>query len=200
MIDILLANTLVGSALAPNSSAATSSVCVVDAATILQLTPDEFDQSSTTGWRPISAKPGCREAAADLIEEYRRSNWNKLLPHELHINYWHEGQLRAFEGQTDRAIPLLLAGINPDSIDGFPHYAMATVAFLQEDLVALRAARGRLAALPEPTWFIEAKDKGQIRHDARWPPNLDVVDGLIMCFGNSYSVAYSDSSCRPSGS
>ncbi len=196
MRHVLLAAAFAGGVLALNSSKAASPDCAVDVATMLQLTPDEFDQSSVEGWRSLSDRVGCRAAAADLIGEYRRSNWGNLLPHQVHLSYWHEGQLRAFEGQTDRAVPLLLAGANPDSIDGFPHYAMATVAFLQRDLAALRAARERLATLPEPTWFKDTKDEGQIRDDMMWPPNLDVVDGLIICFSRPYSEAYSDPSCR----
>lgn len=171
--------------------------CAVDTARMIQLTYEDFDQNPSKGWRSVSRRPECRVAAADLIREYRTANWGKLLPHQLHLNYWHEGQLRAFGAQVDRAIPLLLAGANPDSIDGFPHYAMATVAFLQRDLAALRAARVRLAALPEATWFKEAKTRGQIGKDMKWPPNLDVVDGLIACFDKPYSEAYGHPNCRP---
>lgn len=164
---------------------------------MLRLSHQDFDQNETKGWRSVSAKPECRIAAADLIREYRKANSGKLLPHQLHLNYWHEGQLRAIEGQTDAAVPLLLAGANPDSIDGFPHYAMATVAFLQRDLSALKAARARLAALPVPEWFEATKRDAPAAREMRWPLNLDVVDGLIKCFGKPYSEAYGHPNCRP---
>lgn len=201
MIEVLsgaaLAGALAEAAPTMRSSASASATCAVDANAMLRLSVHEFDQDPTKGWRSIDAKRGCGIAAADLIRDYRRANWGKLLPHELHLNYWHEGQVRASEGQTDRAVPLLLAGASPDSIGGFMHYAMATVAFLQRDLGALKAARGRLGALPEAKWFSEAKGKGQIPESMKWPPNLDVVDGLIACFDKPYSEAYGKASCRP---
>jgi hypothetical protein len=201
MIEVLFAAALAGvsaeAAHTTQSSASDVVTCVVNAGAMLRLGVHEFDQDATKGWRSITAKPDCGIAAADLIRDYRRANWGKLLPHELHLNYWHEGQVRASEGQTDRAVPLLLAGANPDSIDGFMHYAMATVAFLQRDLGALEAARRRLAALPEAKWFAEAKSKGQVPKSMKWPPNLDVVDGLIACSDKPYSEAYGHPSCRP---
>ena len=200
MIEVLFAAALAGASAeaAPTtqSSASASATCAVDANAMLRLSVHEFDQDPTKGWRSIDAKRGCGIAAADLIRDYRRANWGKLLPHELHLNYWHEGQVRATEGQTDRAVPLLVAGANPDSIDGFVHYAMATVAFLQRDRGALEAARRRLAALPEAKWFAEAKSKGQVPESMKWPPNLEVVDGLIACFDKPYSKAYGQLSCR----
>lgn len=181
-------------------ASASQPTCNVDRTAMLRLSPDDFDQNWTKGWRPLASKPQCRVAAADLIGEYRKANWGKLQPHELHINYWHEGQLRAAAGQTDAAIPLLLAGVGPDSINGaFVHYAMATVAFLQRDLPALEAARARLAALPVPQWYEEETKKGSTAAPImKWPLNLDVVDGLIKCFSKPYSEAYGGADCRPS--
>ncbi len=170
--------------------------CEIDRSTMLRLSHEDFDEDATKGWRSVSRRAGCRLAAANLVRDYRMENWGKLRPHELHLNYWHEGQLRAFECDTDAAVPLLLAGANPDSIDGFPHYAMATVAFLQRDLVALKAARARLASLPVPQWFNKAKKTASLGSRMRWPANLDVVDRLIACFEKSYSEAYSNPECR----
>ena len=201
MIRALLAAALAGAPTAVAQNGATPSptpqpTCEVDRTAMLRLSPHDFDQNETKGWRPLSAHPECRLAAADLIREYRNANWGKLLPHEAHINYWHEGQLRASAGETEAAIPLLLAGVNPASIDGFPHYAMATVAFLQRDLSALKQARARLAALPVPQWFDEMKRNAPAARKMKWPLNLDVVDGLIRCFHKPYSEAYGHPDCR----
>ena len=37
--------------------------------------------------------------------------------------------------------------------------------------------------------------KATYGRELAWPLNLDVVDGLIACFGEAYSKAYGD--CRP---
>ncbi len=173
------------------------SECDVDRPAMMQLSHHDFDQNFAKGWRLLASKPECRIAAADLIREYRKANWSKLKPHELHINYWHEGQLRAAANQTEAAIPLLLAGVGTDTIGGFEHYAMATVAFLQRDLPGLEAARARLAAIPvPPRWYEEHAKDAPTAPIMKWPPNLDVVDGLIKCFTKPYSEAYGPE-CRP---
>ena len=166
-----------GEATAPNSS------CSVDKEAMLRLSPSDFDQGPH-GWRALAAKPDCHLATADLIAEYRHKHWRTSELFELHISYWHEGQMRASADQRELAVKLLLAGVSPQSI-GFSDYALATVAFLQNDLEALRTARARLAAAPKPAEFT-----------GKWPPNLDVVDGLLACFGKPYLEAYS-ASCRP---
>jgi hypothetical protein len=155
--------------------------CQVDTEAILRLSPSEFDQDPTGGWRTLTATPGCEVVIADLLAEYRRRNWGIFKEYELHLNYWHEGQVRAFAGQYDEAVPLLLAGVDPHAIGGFSEYALATVAFLQNNRQALKAARDRLAAVPRPEFV----------PDGEWPPNLKIVDSLIACFGRPYSEAYS---------
>src|SRR6266542_386560 len=85
--------------------------CTVDLDAMLKLPPYDFDQTDK-GWRSI-AKPECNITAADLIGTYRRANWGKLTNNDVAISYWHEGQSRAMAGQTEQAIPLLLAGVNP---------------------------------------------------------------------------------------
>jgi len=141
---------------------------------------------------------GCKAAAADLLEAYRDANRAIMTSDDLHANYWHEGQIRAALDQRDRAIRLLLAGVNPNSPStAFAEYALGTVAFLNNDRPALLAARARLAALPAPAGFaddmVEAKQKYGM--DLVWPINLDVLDGLIACFGEPYRKAYGE--CRP---
>src|SRR5437016_917782 len=84
--------------------------CAVDTEAALKFAPARFDQDPKGGWRPLGARPNCTAAAADLIAAYRKARWATLTPSELHLNYWHEGQLRANAGQNDRAVPLLMAG------------------------------------------------------------------------------------------
>jgi len=179
--------------------------CMVDLKSMLELSPYDFDQTEK-GWRSLDAKPGCHVAAADLIATYRRANWGKIDANGVAISYWHEGQARAIGGETKLAIPLLLAGVNPGFTGAGPEvdrqssplgmanaqYALATVAFLQADLATLKLARARLAELPAPESYkgIRPEPVGA----AKWPPNLNVVDGLIACFGKPYAVAYG---CRP---
>lgn len=159
--------------------------CVVDTQAMLGLSFAEFDQGSA-GWRALAVKPGCDAQTANLIAQYRTRHWGELQQHELHILYWHEGQVRAAAGQSQAAIPLLLTGVNPVSDLGFSDYALATVAFLHNDRAGLQSARDRLAALARPSFWPAER---------AWPPNLDVVDGLLTCFGKTYREAYSE--CRP---
>ena len=191
MIAVILAAALGGSTQAPTEGppappqTVLENDCSVDTEAMLDMSPEDFDQSPQ-GWRSLQAKGDCFAETADLIAGYRERHWRTLQLYELHISYWHEGQVRALASQTELAIKLLLAGVSPQSTYGFSEYALATVAFLQNDLEALKSARARLAATPRPVEFAGAK----------WPPNLDVVDGLIACFGRPYREAYS-ATCRP---
>jgi hypothetical protein len=172
-------------------------MCSIDVAAVLKLSPHEFDQGPH-GFRALASKPGCDAETADLIALYRRTNWAKLDQGQVAISYWHEGQSRAFAGQRDQAIPLLLAGVNPGvsgvnaEVDAesalysnaFAQYALATVAFLQNDLPALKRARERLAAIPMPASY------AKLDSPSPWPMNLKFVDGFIACFGKTYRQAY----------
>jgi hypothetical protein len=88
---------------------------------------------------------------------------------------------------------------DPSSVafaQAWAEYALATVAFLHHDLPALKAARARLVAIPEPPeyqQFLKTVPPAGLAA-AKWPLNLNVVDGLITCFGKPYSEAYG---CRP---
>ena len=172
--------------------------CAHDRAALLALSPDAFDQDMDGGWRPLGDKPECHETAADLLAAYRAARWGELNPDQLHLNYWHEGQMRATLGQRDKAVQLLLAGVNPNVwSSGQENYALGTVAFLLNDRPALQAARDRLAATPKPEGFDDAaaRFRAQYGRDLVWPMNLDVLDGLLVCFGQDYATAYGD--CRP---
>lgn len=172
--------------------------CAYDRATLLALSPAAFDQDLEGGWRTLSEKPECTATAADLLAAYRRAHWGELTPGELHINFWHEGQLRAGLGQTEAATRLMMAGVNPETPNsGFSDYALGTIAFLHQDRSGLLAARERLAATPKPADFDRAAERFKATYgfDLKWPVNLDVLDGLIACFGRPYNDAYGD--CQP---
>jgi hypothetical protein len=179
---------------------AAAEACAYDREAMLALSPDAFDQDTSGGWRPLEQRPGCEEAAADLLAAYREAHRSTLNVADLHISYWHEGQVRAgLEGQTERAVRLLMAGVNPTSTgDGFQEYALGTVAFLNHDRAALEAARARLAATPPPATWPEtvAEFRSKFGVEVKWPMNLDVLDGLIACFDKPYNEAYGRA-CRP---
>jgi hypothetical protein len=119
--------------------------------------------------------------------------------------------MRASAGQYERAIPLLESARKTEAQDplGWNYYVDATTAFLRHDRAALLNAREQLAAVvyPEGSGLPPLKDgyiefpsrPGQPVMRMRWPPNIEVVDGLVACFGKPYSEAYGSVSCRPSG-
>lgn len=181
--------------------------CTHDADALLALDEQAFDQDLSGGgggWRAVANIPGCELEAADLLAAYRARH-----PDAGRLLAWHEGQLRASAGRYRDAIPLLDAARRPSAEDpaGWNHYVDATLAFLRRDRRGLKAARERLAAVPYPEdggmpplkdGYLEfAAGPGQPARRFRWPPNLDVVDGLLACFGKPYSQAYG-MPCRPS--
>lgn len=158
--------------------------CPVDRRAMLELGVNAFDQDQRGGWRPLSERPGCEAAGADLIREYR-----DFLQDRMPILYWHEGQLRANLGQTDAAIGLMERARRAERDERAPWwnaYVDGTLAFLRGDRLALTAAHDRLAAIARPA------DAG----GRPWPPNLAVIEGLIRCFGRPYREAYAET-CRP---
>lgn len=160
--------------------------CAFDTPKLMSLDPAEFDQDLHGGWRSVAYVPGCQRAAADLIKRYRRAHGSTS------ILYWHEGQLRAQSGQVARAIGLLDKSRKPAATDdfGWNPYVDATIAFLRRDRRALIEARQRLVALPRPKNFSPTATLIGSPVKLAWPPNLNVVDGLIACFGKSYQEAY----------
>ncbi len=166
-------------------AAAPTQPCAFDAQKMMSLSLAEFDQDMNGGWRAIARVPSCRKAAADLIRRYRKKHG------ATPILYWHLGQLRAEVGQKDRAIRLFDLSRKPMEADpiGWNHYVDATIAFMRRDRPALLAARQRLAAIPKLEGFNPVSPSGQ-PINMTWPPNLNVVDGLIACFGRGYEEAY----------
>lgn len=159
--------------------------CAHDRAALLALDQQAFDQDMEGGWRMLARDPACYLAAADLIRDYRAM-------HGLTdtILFWHEGQMRAQAGQDAAAAALFEQSRKPPGDPfGWNFYVEASLAFLRRDRFALLAAREALARLPRPADFDPRDARGQ-PVQVRWPPNLNVVDGLIACFGQSYRAAY----------
>lgn len=178
--------------------------CIYDQEELLSLDEAAFDQDLPNGgWRKIGNIPGCEAAAAELIAAYRARH-----PESSSTVAWHQGQMLASAGMNEQAVPILESAKKDPSEDvgGWNYYVEATIAFLSGDKERLELARDQLAAVPYDATpglpplvdgYIELPtqpDQPPIR--MRWPPNIDVVDGLISCFGKSYSEAYG-SSCRP---
>jgi hypothetical protein len=115
--------------------------------------------------------------------------------------YWHEAQLRAASGETEAALDLFRITLamekhvaGPDD-PGDAIYNEATIAFLARDKATLLKKRSELASIPMPAGFEKGvedfKRKFPGAPPPAWPPNLNVVDGLIACFDRPYSEAYS---------
>lgn len=178
-----------------------SKSCSYDRKRILGLEEGQFDQDSAGGWRELSSRPGCDLIAADLIRDYRKEHGM-----ESGLLYWHEAQLRAVAGHSKEAVSLMKLARKPVKEDraGWNLYVDATIAFLRRDRVALRQARSKLASVPPPigenippvvNGFMEVEmDNGPLTK-IRWPPNIDVVEGLENCFDKPYVVAY-ETECR----
>jgi hypothetical protein len=178
-------------AYAQQASATETMDCRYDSS-ILSLGIDAFDQDMDGGWRKIASQPGCEKTAADAIKLYREATQR-----QLGTLFWHEAQLRATYGDSAVAIILMQKARKPgDDIFGWNAYVDATISFLEGDRQGLLAARARLAQTPEPAKRNCVDTKGQKISCGAWPANLDVVDGLIACFGKPYAEAYG-SECRP---
>lgn len=185
----MLAAVLLAAALTANTPH-----CSVDRAALLALDQNSFDQDLKGGWRAIADRPGCELVAADLLREYRLAHPESRNPGIL---YWHEGQIRAIAGDAQGAVPLLEQSRKVTDGFGWNPYVDATVAFLRGDRTRLEAARQSLAAISPPAdWEQMVADvKAKSGMQMTWPPNLDVVDGLIACFGKPYREAYGNR-CR----
>jgi hypothetical protein len=182
--------------------AASTPSCAYDRAAMLALSPHAFDQDPKAGWRPVADRPGCLDAAADLLAAYRTAHWAAMTPGELHLNYWHQGQVLALAGHGAAAAPYLMAGVHPeDDVIDFADYALGTVAFLEHDREGLESARRRLAARPTPPDWSRTviRFKAATGRPPPWPVNLDVLDGLLACFDKPYAEAYAHD-CRAKSS
>lgn len=170
--------------------------CIEDREAYFSLDFWTFDQDLERGHRAIARKPGCQLVAADLIRdyharlreigepvtfEYNEQEVTISATGEVSLLYWHEGQTRAFEGQTSQAIELFELSLKPEveNHGAWNEYALASIAFLKNDLPELKTQRSAMAK-SEPQNSI----------------NLGVVDSLIACFGATYREAYGSDECN----
>lgn len=156
------------------------------------LSEDAFDQDLEGGWRRL-AMQGCEAEAADLIRDYRNAAPRK----RSGLLAWHEGQLRAELGQYEAAIKLFESSREPPADDkiGWNFYVDGTIAFLRSNRAGLEQARASLSRVPKPKDAPVYRYKGKVVPVA-WPPNLNVLDGMIKCFGRPYKEAYGSKDCR----
>ncbi|MEM8725074.1 MAG: hypothetical protein AAGE86_06095 [Pseudomonadota bacterium] len=168
--------------------------CSYDLEAMLELDRQSFDQDIPDGgWRALS-RDGCHAEAAELIRTWRHEKRD-----HASVLYWHEGQMRAYAGQTKEAIALFeltRASQDDDADFGWNHYVDGTIAFLRQHREGLDRAMERLAAVPEP------ENKGFTRPDGtvvtiNWPPNINVLRRFEYCWGRSYSDAYGSEECTP---
>ena len=205
-MKFLLRLAVIGLGLAGIAEVAAADKCSYDESALLALDENAFDQDLANGgggWRKIGDLPNCQLAAADLIAAYRTKHPST----KSILLSWHEGQMRAMGGQVDRAVPLLLSSKQDPATDvaGWNYYVDATVAFLGNDREKLIQSSERLSAVVYPlasgapplvNGYMEMPTQpGQPPMKFRWPPNIDIVEGLIACFGKPYTDAYI--ACRP---
>lgn len=190
---LAIAATIIASA---SASAQTEDQCAYDVGAMMNLDYEAFDRTPDQGWRAIGNTPACEAAAADLLARYRTERIDDQRRGLMH----HEAQMRAAAGQTDAAIALISQVRAGETQPWMIAYRDAEIAFLGGDLPALTAARDRLLAIPPPPGFEEGAARFRERYPTMtpptWPLNIDVVNGLIACFGRPYSEAYA---CRANG-
>ena len=166
--------------------------CSYDREAMLALDYDSFDQDLTGGWRLLTER-GCDAEAAELIREWRYVNRSNV-----GVLYWHEGQMRAFAGQTEEALELLQLGYKSPFLDGdfgFNHYVDGTIAFLIRDREMFDAALASLQAVPVPEEAFYTTPEGEVRQ-MDWPPNLSVMQAMGRCWDKSYREAYMSYECH----
>jgi Asp-tRNA(Asn)/Glu-tRNA(Gln) amidotransferase C subunit len=168
--------------------------CAYDLDAMLALDRQAFDQEIPDGgWRGLS-REGCYEEAAELIRSWRHEKRD-----HASILYWHEGQMRAFAGQTEEAIGLFERTYTAPEEDrdfGWNFYVSGTIAFLRNDREGLTQAIEGLAKIPEPADNTFTRPDGTVVKMG-WPPNMNVLKNFEMCWGRSYKETYGSSSCLP---
>ena len=188
MIALLLA------AAAPAEDTPASPDCTYDLDAMLALDRQAFDQDIPDGgWRRLS-KDGCHAEAAELIRAWRHEKRD-----HASVLYWHEGQMRAYAGQTREAIALFdltRSSQDEDADFGWNHYVDGTIAFLRQNREGLERAMARLAAVPEPENNSFTRPDGVVV-TMSWPPNINVLRRFEYCWGQAYADAYGSEKCTP---
>lgn len=163
--------------------------CEARADAMLNLSFEAFDQGPD-GWRSLDGSLACPDSAPEVLAEYRHRHRDTLSRPNISLLTWHEAQVRAAQGDDQ---PTAVRLMQEAAFTGEPAwqrlYREGSIAFIEGDRSRLMAARDELVGLPRDPML-----KGLNGSEVEWPPNLDVLDGLISCFGKPYSVAYV---CRP---
>ena len=166
---------------------------------LLSLPEKKFDQDFEGGWRAISYKETCDNAAAEMIKAYIL--YSEPAPADnQNILRWHAGQTKAGAGHYDEAISLFKGTYEPDEDQGIAwnYYVDATLAFLQNDREGLALAHDNLAKVTVSEAEKAARrkflrDNPKISMPEGFvdnPSNLEPVQSLLRCFGQPYSEAY----------
>ncbi|MBI1403494.1 MAG: hypothetical protein GC147_09790 [Porphyrobacter sp.] len=167
--------------------------CSYDLEAMLALDRQAFDQTLPDGgWRGLYER-GCYAEAAELIRAWRHEKRD-----HTQMLYTHEGQMRAYAGQTDEAIALLRLAYKPSHQDraGWNFYIDGTIAFLGRDREALRFAIERLKGVPAPSAIRAVRADGS-PVKVKWPLNLDILEAFERCWERTYTQATaSDGECR----
>lgn len=163
--------------------------CSYNEEAMMAMSPREFDQNYEKGWQSIADKEGCLEAAANAIRKYYKAK--NISEGAMKSLVWHEGQIKAELGNYEEAIILLSKTKKSEDEDdiGWNFYVDATIAFLKSDIESLKDYRMKLSQIPMPDGMPTVDSEGN-PYQITWPPNLNVVDNFIICFGKPYSVAY----------
>lgn len=187
---------VIGLACFGSVSADQPSACILDREGTLSLDYGAFDQDPQLGWRSIDNRPECRLDKANLIREYHERLQARGEPvvwdtaqgsvtlsdtGEVRILYWHEGQLRAFAGQTAEAATLFHKSLQPagQNYGAWNQYVLGSIAFLDGDLQELERNAG----------ILQEYDPDSL--------NLRVLQRMIHCFGTTYAHAYVSEACVP---
>lgn len=157
-----------------------------------------FDQTEGQGWRPLyHAK--CFVEAAELLREWQSQHGAELDlndPRERSLSHalvWHEAQMWAFAQRNEIALPMFgktYREAKGRSGEAWNFYVDGTLAFLRRDKPALEAAIAGLSTIPVPPGWDNAVGMDGRPISLPWPQNLDVLQGLLRCWTQPYSVAY----------
>ena len=169
--------------------------CSYDLEAMLALDRNAFDQTLPDGgWRDLYER-GCYAEAAELIRAWRHEKRD-----HASILYTHEGQMRAYAGQTEQAIALLRLTYKPvdrDARFGWNFYMDGTIAFLERDREGLDTAIARLQAVPQPQGSARMVDAQGNPVEIIWPPNMNVLRAFEKCWERTYREAFEKDCITP---
>lgn len=165
---------------------------------LIGLSYRDFDQDFDGGWRAIDYKDGCKIAAQNMLKSYLTYHAYKHQS-ERSMLMWHTGQVLAGDNKYDEAVKYFRQTYKSgDHSTEWNLYVDATLAFLRKDKSALISARDTLALQPVSD-EMKASRREFLKQNPNvfWPEgfvdepqNLSVVNKLIKCYNEPYSVAY----------